>query len=118
MKKNNRKYSENSIDETLIVLRKYTDNAKCVDCFEEELKKYDETIINAYVLVFDKFLQDYFSLYKPLNDKQKNHFFKFFYKDTQMRFYRKMYSIYKVTNNEFLYSISFNVFKTFWKLQK
>lgn len=118
MKENNKHYSVNSIDETLKVLRKYTNNAKCIDCFEQELRKFDKKIINAYVLIFDKFLHDYFNIYKPLNNHQKNHFFKFFYQDSQSRFDKKAHDIYQITNNLFLYSISLNVFKTFWKLQK
>lgn len=118
MKRNRRQYCDSSLEKTLHDLRIYTNNAKCVDRFKDELASYDKTIINSYVLIFNKFLQEYFTLYRPLNSNQRNYFSHFFYKHNEKKFLNQIFDIYLVTDNINLYTISINVFKTFWKLQK
>ena len=117
MKGNRRQYCDSSLEKTLHYFRIYTNNAKCVDRFKDELIHYDKTIINSYVLIFNKFLQNYFTLYKPLNTLQKNYFSHFFYKHNEKIFLKHMDDLYKITGNINLYTIALNIFKTFWKLQ-
>ena len=118
MKGNRRQYCDSSLEKTLHDLKIYTNNAKCVDRFKDELIHYDKTIVNSYVLIFNKFLQNYFTLYKPLNTLQKNYFSHFFYKHNEKIFLKHIDDLYKITGNINLYTIALNIFKTFWKLQK